>query len=81
MNEILINKFVTLNNINKVAKKEGIILEDFETNLIYNYIKKNWKTICYGDPTNIFLEAKKKLRIEVYNTIVNLYKKYKPYIN
>ena len=41
MNENLINKYVTINNINLLAKKEGIILEEYESNYIYKIIKEN----------------------------------------
>lgn len=80
MNEELINKYVTLNNIKKIAKKEGIILEDYETKIIYETIKKEWKTIIYSDPSFIFSNLKEKLKENTYKCILNLYNKYKKFI-
>ena len=53
MNKEIIKKYVTINNINKIAKKEGIILEDYETNIIYNTIINNYQEII-DNPDNTF---------------------------
>lgn len=81
MLENLINKYVTLNNIKKVAKKEGIILEDYEEKVIYNVIKKEWMEICYKDAYKVFEKHKSEIKKETYNVIISLYEKYKPFLN
>ena len=42
MNEALLKKYVTTNSIKEFAKKEGIILKENETNIIYDYIFDNY---------------------------------------
>ena len=37
----------------------------------------DWKEFYKGDPTELFLELKEKLRKEVYTEILNLYNEYK----
>lgn len=81
MNENLIKKYVTINNINLLAKKEGIILKDYETNIIYETIINNYETICYGDPLSIFVNLKRELREDTYNLVIKLYNKYKPFLS
>ena len=79
MNKEIIKKYVTINNINKIAKKEGIILEDYESNIIYNTIINNYQEII-DNPDNTFNFLKNKLNKKTYTTIIKLYNKYKIFL-
>ena len=63
------------------ALKQGIILDSTETDLIYSYIKKDYKTIIYGNPKDILQEIKEKVKPLTYNKIENLYLKFKDKID
>lgn len=76
MNEILLKKYVTLNSINEFAKKEGIILKDFETKIIYDYIFKNYIEI-YNSKNYDFSDLKNKIDENTYKKVIELYNKYK----
>ena len=84
MNIYLIEEYV--NRLKKsdivfFALKQGIILDSNETDIIYDYIKKNYKTIIYGNPKDILLEIKSKVKPLTYNKIENLYIKFKDKID
>ena len=58
MNIYLIEEYVnrlTRNDIERFALKQGIVLDNDELNIVYTYIKKNYKTIIYGNPKDILL--------------------------
>ncbi|MBP3635214.1 MAG: DUF2624 family protein [Bacilli bacterium] len=80
MNDIILQTYI--NKINKghiieYAKKEGIILTNNETEIIYEYIKKYWKRFYYENPTDLLSELKEKLSNTTYNKLENLYYEYK----
>lgn len=80
MKECFIEKYIqklTINDINNFSLKNNIILNENEKRLIYNYIKKDWKIIIYGNPISIFNELKRNIKIEEYNKIEKLYYIYK----
>ena len=84
MNFYLIEEYVNRmkkEDINNFALKQGIILDDNELNIIYNYIKDNYKTILYGNPKEILLEIKEKVKPLTYSKIENLYMKFKDKID
>lgn len=84
MNIYLITEYVNRlkkEDINNFALKQGIILDNEELEVIYTYIKKNYKTIIYGNPKNILLEIKSKVKPLTYNKIENLYIKFKDKID
>ena len=84
MNFYLIEEYVNRmkkEDINNFALKQGIILDDNELNIIYNYIKENYKTILYGNPKEILLEIKEKVKPLTYSKIENLYMKFKDKID
>ena len=75
MKEKLISEYVnrmTIDDVNNFALKNGIILKDDEIKLIYDHIKKNWRTIVFGNPRGI-LELKSKLDNNSYQKIEALY--------
>lgn len=83
----LIEQYVsrmTKNDIMVFANKNGIDLNDEEVKIIYNHIKKDYKTIIYGNPREILDDIKQKFDTMTYNKIENLYinfkEKYKGYL-
>lgn len=84
MNFYLIEEYVNRmqkEDVNKFALKQGIILNEEELNIIFTYIKNNYRTILYGNPKDILLEIKDKVSPLTYNKIENLYMKFKDKID
>ena len=84
MNIYLIEEYVNRmkkEDVNNFALKQGIILDKEELDIIYNYIKSNYKTIIYGNPKDILLEIKNKVKPLTYNKIENLYINFKDKID
>ena len=84
MNIYLIEEYVNRlkkSDIERFAIKQGIILDEGEIDIIYEYIKTNYKTIIYGNPKEILLEIKKKIKPITYSKIENLYIKFKDKID
>lgn len=76
MYDFLIKKYIerlTKDDITKYALKEGITLTAKETDIIYDYIKKDWRTFYYGNPRAQLDELKQLLSKETYKKIENLY--------
>ncbi len=87
MMRILIEQYI--NRLEKqdvldFGEKNGITLNDDELDIVYNHIKKNWKTIIYGNPRPILDDVKSKVEPVTYEKIENLYarfyEKYKNYL-
>lgn len=84
MNIYLIEEYINRlkkEDIVKFSLKQGIVLESNEIDIIYEYIKSNYKTIIYGNPKDILLEIKEKVSYLTYNKIENLYIKFKDKID
>ena len=84
MNIYLISEYVNRlrkSDIIYYAEKQGISLDKEEVELIYDYIKKDYKTIIYGNPRDILNEIKFKVKPLTYNKIENLYIKFKDKID
>lgn len=76
MYDYLINEYVnrlTISEIRNFAFKKGIDLTDEETDIIYEYTKKHWRTFVHGNPRAILDELKNKVRPFTYNKIETLY--------
>ena len=71
-----INK-INIQDIIEFANKNNIYLNDYESNLIYNYIKNDWKTIIYGNYNRILNDLKNKIDNNKYNKIEQLFYKFK----
>ena len=84
MNIYLIEEYVNRlkkEDVNTFALKQGIVLEEKELDILYTYIKSNYKTIIYGNPKDILLEIKSKVKPLTYNKIENLYINFKDKID
>ena len=84
MNIYLIEEYIkrlNINDIERFALKQGITLDKDELDIIYNYIKKDYKTIIYGNPRDILIDIKNKVKPLTYNKIENLYEKFKDKID
>lgn len=79
MNINLIEDYVrriTKDDIVRFSLKQDITLNNEEVSFIYDYIKKEYKTIIFGNPKDIFKEIKSKVREATYNKMFVLYTKY-----
>lgn len=70
-------KNITEEDIYNFAVKEGINLLDYETKVIYMYLKNYWNVFLNENATFLFEELKEKLKPNTYNKIIDLYNKYK----
>ena len=64
---------ITKDEIKQFAYKKGVELTEEETNIIYEYTKKHWRTFLHGNPRSILDELKTKLKSFTYNKIETLY--------
>lgn len=84
MNIYLIEDYVrrlNIGDVEKFALKQGIILDKEELTIVYDYIRKNYKTFIYGNPRDILIEIKAKVKPLTYTKIENLYMKFKDKID
>lgn len=80
MNMYLVSDYVkrlTKEDVIKFSESQGIILEETELNTIYDYIKKDYKTILYGNARSVLDELKQKVKPLTYQKIETLYIKFK----
>lgn len=68
---------LSINDINRFAINNNINLNNDELNIIYKYIKNDWKTIIYGNYSYILNDLKNKINSSNYNKIEQLFYKYK----
>lgn len=83
MNRLIILKYMdklTKEDINKYASSQDISLKDNELDLIYAYIKKYSRRIL-NEPLDVIDEIKDDLSDNVYNKLLELYDKYKDFID
>ena len=80
----IMNRLIIYEYINRL-KKEDIIkycnikdidIKDYELDIIYRYIKTNYKRF-FNDPISILDEVKSKVSDKTFKEIVVLYDKYK----
>ena len=84
MNIYLIEDYVRRLNIGDVerfALRQGIVLDKEELTIVYEYIRKEYKTFIYGNPKDILMEIKGKVKPLTYSKIENLYMKFKDKID
>lgn len=83
MNRFLISEYVKRlkkDDIYNYGLKENIILEDYEVDVIYDYVKKYYIDVLDGDGLRVLDSARNKIKINTYNKIVELYYRYKDMI-
>ena len=64
-------------DVKSFALKNGIVLSDDETSYIFSVIKKEYRTIIYGNPENIFSDLSEKFSLETVNKAEKLYLDFK----
>lgn len=80
MKEKIIQKYVdmlTKEDIVKFASFQNEILTNNEVDFLYNIIKKEWKTIIFGNYQVILSQYKEHLSVDKWNKIENLILEYK----
>lgn len=83
MNRLLIYQYINKikkEDIRKYSLTQNINLTDNELDIIYDYIKNKTSKVL-DNPEEIFVEIKDKVSIPIYNKIMELYNKYKDFIN
>lgn len=83
MNKLLIYKYIERikkEDIANYSLSQNINLTTNELDIIYDYIKNKTNEIL-NNPLHLIDEIKDKVSINIYNKIVELYDKYKDYIN
>ena len=75
---------LNIDDLNIILNKNNIYLDNHELNTLYNYLKNDWYTFIYEDPTPILNDLKNKLTLNNYNKLYNIYimakEKYKNYL-
>lgn len=64
---------MNVNDVDKFARENGIILKNEELNVIYETIKNNWQTIIYGDYTSVFNSIKDRISPSTYKKAEELF--------
>ena len=83
MNKLIILKYMdklTKEDINKYALSQDVSLKSNELDLLYTYIKKYSRRIL-NEPLDVIDEIKDDLSDNVYNKLLELYDKYKDFID
>ena len=79
MNKLLIYEYINRlrrEDIINFSNIRGISLESYEIDVIYYYIKNEYKRF-FNNPMEVLNEVKNKVSNNTYNEIINLYDKYK----
>jgi len=69
-------KRINKNDIVMFGLNQGVRLEEYEVDVIYSYIKNDYKRI-FSNPEDILEEVKYKLSDLTYCKLLELYNKYK----
>lgn len=83
MNNYIIYQYIKKiqkEDINKFALKQGIQLDNNELDIIYYYIKNEYKNFLNGNQKSILEDIKNKVKPTTYNKIESLYNQYKDYL-
>ena len=84
MNKGLIKAYafsLTTDKVKKFAEKEGIIVTDEEANLFIETIKENADYILDGHALEVIESKKEKMSESSYEKLLELYDKYKKFID
>ena len=81
MNEYIIEKYInklTINHINEYAKNQNIKLINNENEIIYDFIKKNYKNLLKENYNEeLIKDLKCSLSLNTYEKVNSLYKEAK----
>lgn len=80
MYEYIIKEYInklTLNDIKNIALNEEIILSDNDSKVIFTFIKSNYKKALKNPDLIDITELKDKLDLKTYDSVCNVYYKYK----
>lgn len=83
MNKLFIYEYInrlTKDDIIRFGLNQGIELLKYEVNTIYSYIKNDYLRF-FDNPETVLLEVRYKVRDITYKKIMELYNKYKNFIN
>ncbi|MGN1358507.1 MAG: hypothetical protein ACI4WU_03970 [Bacilli bacterium] len=83
MNKLFIYEYInrlTKDDIIRFGLNQGIELLEYEVDTIYSYIKNDYLRF-FDDPETVLLEVRYKVRDITYKKIMELYNKYKNFIN
>lgn len=75
----LIEKYIknlTVDDVKMFADKEKVEISSNEANIIYKYIKNNYRELLYGDVNKIFNQIKQEIDNDLYIKLLELYNKY-----
>lgn len=82
MNKLIIYQYINRirrEDIINFSKTRGIELSSDELEVIYYYVKNEYKRF-FNNPLEVLTEVSNKVSSNTYNEIVNLYNTYKGYI-
>nr|MBP3258788.1 hypothetical protein [Bacilli bacterium] len=75
---------ISIDGLNILLTKNDIYLNNDELNILYKYLKNDWYTFIYNDPTPILNDIKNRFTPDNYNKLYELYilakEKYKNYL-
>lgn len=83
MNRLIVKEYISKmskDDINNLCKKNNYLLSQNDLDIIYYYIK-NENDRFINDPLMVINEIKSKVTENTYNHILNLYYKYKHFID
>lgn len=84
MYEIIIRDYVnklTEDDIIQYSKRKNISLNDDEVKVLYLYTKNYWREFYRGNPNDLILELKEKLRPQVFDSLYKIYTDLKDKLN
>ena len=75
MNKLIENYITKINknDINNFALKNNITLTNKEIDILYLYLKKEWKNLLYGNKENTINKIKKSLNNETFEKCNKLF--------
>jgi len=80
MNIYLVSEYIkrlTRDDVVSFANNQGVVLDDDELEIIYDYVKNKYKTVLYGNARSVLDELKEKVRPMTYQKIETLYLQFK----
>ena len=84
MNIYLLEKYIdkiTKEDINNFALSKGVMVSEHDLDVIYNYVKRDYKTFVYGNQRAILDKLKEEVELGTYNQIELLFLQYKDKFN